>query len=248
MLATVLFVGILVGLGIAKLPAMNPEAGEANIAIVDLEDSKPVEPVVPERKKQPEIVEPFALEEVVVDIDDDPWLGSDKAKVVVIEFTDMQCSFCARHVQKVFPYIKKNYIDTGKIKYVTRDYPLGFHQFAQKAAEAANCAMDQDKYWEMHDEIFLNQAGWSRSEDAVGALKGYAEKLGLSVKEFNGCLDSGKYAEEVKNDIADATEAGVSGTPQFFIKQVGSDQVRRIKGAFPFSAFEANIEAALAGK
>ncbi len=93
--------------------------------------------------------------------DDDPVLGQANAPITVIEFTDYQCPFCSRHFLQTFGQIKKEYVDTGKVKYVSRDYPLGFHPHAQKASESANCAGDQGKYWEMHDALFQNQEEWS---------------------------------------------------------------------------------------
>lgn len=94
--------------------------------------------------------------------DDDPSLGSATAPITVIEFTDFQCPFCQRHFQQTFDQIKLNYVDTGKVKYVLRDFPLGFHPHAQDAAVAANCGLEQSKYWEMHAEIFKNQTEWSQ--------------------------------------------------------------------------------------
>ena len=94
-------------------------------------------------------------------VDDDPVLGDANAKVTVIEFTDFQCPFCGRHFEQTFGQIKENYVDSGKVKYVLRDFPLSFHPHAEEAAEAAECANDQGKFWEMHDELFSNQAEWS---------------------------------------------------------------------------------------
>ena len=88
-------------------------------------------------------------------------LGSANATITLIEFTDYQCPFCSRHFNQTYEQIKKDYIDTGKVKFYLRDFPLGFHPNAQKAAEAARCAGDQGKYWEMHDALFKNQSEWS---------------------------------------------------------------------------------------
>ena len=100
-------------------------------------------------------------------IDDDAVLGDDSATVTVIEFTDYQCPFCSRHFEQTFGQIKKNYIDTGKVKYVVRDFPLSFHSNAHKAAEAAECAGEQGKYWEMHEKLFKEQGTWSGASDAA---------------------------------------------------------------------------------
>lgn len=94
-------------------------------------------------------------------VDDDAVKGDANAPVTIIEFTDYQCPFCSRHFEQTFGQIESEYIDTGKVKYVVRDFPLGFHPNAQKAAEAAECAGDQGRYWEMHDQLFSNQGEWS---------------------------------------------------------------------------------------
>ncbi len=167
--------------------------------------------------------------------DDDPVLGDKNAPVTIIEFSDYQCPFCERFWSQTLPLIKANYIDTGKVKLVYRDFPLGFHQYAQKAAEAAECADDQGKYWEMHDKLFQNQAALT-----INDLKRYASELGLDTSTFNQCLDSGKYTKEVQKDLADGSASGVSGTPSFFVNGV------QIVGAQPYSAFEQAIEAAIA--
>lgn len=176
-----------------------------------------------------------ALPTADVSADDDAVLGDPNAPVTIIEFSDYQCPFCQRFWSESLPLIKKNYIETGKAKLVYRDFPLGFHQYAQKAAEAAECAGDQGKYWEMHDTLFANINSLT-----INDLKGYAADLGLNTADFNKCLDTGKYTSEVQADLADGSAAGVSGTPSFFINGV------QIVGAQPYSAFQQAIEAALA--
>lgn len=98
--------------------------------------------------------------ELAVDITDEPSIGEEDAPIVVIEFTDYQCPFCERAFSTVFSQLKQDYIETGQVKYVVKDFPLPFHPNAQKAAEAANCASDQGKYWEMHNKLFDEQANW----------------------------------------------------------------------------------------
>ena len=129
----------------------------------------------------------------------------------------------------------KEYVETGKAKFVFRDYPLEFHPEAQKAAEASECAHEQGKFWEYHDKIFENQQSLS-----VANEKQWAKDLGLDSAKFDNCLDSGKYAEEVKKDAAEGSAAGVSGTPGFFV----NNQI--ISGAVPFEVFKQAIEAELA--
>jgi protein-disulfide isomerase len=131
------------------------------------------------------------------------------------------------------------------VKYVFRDYPLSFHQYAEKAAEAADCADEQGKYWEYHDLLFENQTAHNATlqtdglEGVLSTFKSYAADLGLDTATFDDCLDSGKYASEVQNDIQDGQAYGVSGTPAFFING------QLVSGAQPFSVFQQVIDAAL---
>ena len=167
--------------------------------------------------------------------DDDAVKGDAKALVTIIEFSDFQCPYCAKFYSETLPQLTKEYIDTGKAKFVFRDYPLDFHPEAQKAAEAAECAHEQGKFWEMHDKLFENQASLS-----VANSKKWAAELKLDTKKFNDCLDKGTYAEEVAKDFTEGQAAGISGTPGFFVNH------QIISGAVPFEVFKAAIDAELA--
>lgn len=168
-------------------------------------------------------------------VDDDPFIGNKNAPITMIEFSDFQCPFCARFRQQTFDQIKSQYIDTGKVKFVYRDFPLSsIHPMAQKAAEASECAEDQGKFWEYHDKIFENQASLS-----ISSLKQWAAELGLDSNDFNKCLDSGKYADEVTKDLRDATSSGGQGTPYFIVGEIP------VSGAQPFSAFQQAIDSQL---
>lgn len=178
---------------------------------------------------------------VEVSADDDPFLGPAKAKVLIIEFSDFQCPFCRSFWRETLGQIKSQYIDSGKsVKFVLRDFPLtSIHPLAQKYAEAAECAGDQNKYWEMHDKIFEEQEKLGQgtiSAYSVNDVKKWAQELGLNVLEFNQCLDSGKYAAEVKKDFEDGSRAGANGTPTIFING------RILVGAQPFENFKAIID------
>jgi len=166
--------------------------------------------------------------------DDDPSIGSPDAPVTIIEFSDFQCPFCARFSLDTLPQLKENYISKGKVRMVFRDFPLGFHAQALPAAEAAECADEQGKFWEMHDKIFQNQGSLGTS-----SYKQWAKDLGLDSAKFDACLDSGKYANEVNKDLQDGQSAGVSGTPTFFING------KEVVGAQPFSVFQQVIDAEL---
>ena len=170
--------------------------------------------------------------------DDDPSLGNKNAPVTIVEFSDFQCPYCSRFRTQTFDQIKEQYIDTGKVRFVYRDFPLSsIHPIAQKASEASECADEQNKFWEYHDKIFLNQPSLS-----VDSLKLWAKELSLDIAKFNSCLDSGKYANEVKKDLSDATKVGGQGTPYFLI---GNTQ---LSGAYPFDGpggFKETIESQL---
>lgn len=169
--------------------------------------------------------------------EDDVFTGNPDAPVTIVEFSDFECPFCAAFYQNTLPQIEENYIKTGKVKLVFRDFPLPFHANAQKAAEAAECAGEQGKFWEMHDIIFDNQTTISAAD-----LKNYAINLNLNSIQFNDCLDSGKYADEVGKDMNDGSAAGVTGTPTFFING------EKLVGAQPFSVFEEILDKKLSGK
>ncbi len=175
-----------------------------------------------------------------IDITGEPVKGEDNAPVTIVEFSDYQCPFCGRFYTQTLSQLETEYVKTGKAKFVYKDFPLeSIHPYALKASEAANCAGDQDKYWEMHNKIFDNQAAITASD-----LKKYAADLKLETEDFNECLDSGKYTDEVKADIQEGIAAGVRGTPTFYIKGK-SGQWQELVGAQPFSALQAVIESEL---
>ncbi|PIN90132.1 hypothetical protein COU57_04520 [Candidatus Pacearchaeota archaeon CG10_big_fil_rev_8_21_14_0_10_32_14] len=175
---------------------------------------------------------------VKVSVDDDAVEGKKDAKVTIVEFSDYECPFCKRNYDQSYVQLKKEYIDTGKVKYVLRDFPLSFHPQAQKAAEAAECAGElggDDAYFKMHDKLFGEGV-----EGGVATFKTYAKTIGIDQKKFDTCLDSGKMAAEVAKDQADGTSYGVQGTPAFFVNG------KLISGAQPYSVFKTAIDAELA--
>lgn len=216
---------------------------EINELRKDVEDLK-TKAAAAKQAPAEEMPEPL---EVTVNIDDDVVLGNNDAPVTIIEFSDYQCPFCRRHFKNTFSEIERDYIKTGKVKYVFRDFPLDFHKQAPKAAEAAHCAGDQGRYWDMHNKIFDNQ-----SEIQVENLKKYAADIGLDAGSFNSCLDSGKYVSEIEKDTDDGRKIGVSGTPTFFIgkSRLNSNEITgiRIVGARPLSSFKPVIDQLLQTK
>ncbi len=182
-----------------------------------------------------------ALPSAPIDISKEPFKGPANAKVALIEFSDFQCPFCGRYDKDTFPQLVKDYVDTGKIKYVWSDYPLSFHANAQKAAEAAHCAGEQGKFWEMHDRLFADQ-----QNIAAADLPKHAEALQLNTTMFQQCLDSGRYAADIKKDIDVANSAGISGTPSFLIGTVqpnGTVKVtNKLVGAKSYAEFKSAID------
>ncbi len=167
--------------------------------------------------------------------DDDPSLGDPQASVTIVEFSDFQCPFCKRFFDAAEKEIIETYVKTGKARFVYRDFPLtGIHEHAQKAAEAGECADEQKKFWSYHDVLFQRQA-----ELGVANFKLWARELGLDGGQFDQCLDSGKYANEVQKDFQDGQALGVTGTPGTFVNG------RLIVGAVPFAQFQAAIEEAI---
>jgi len=164
--------------------------------------------------------------------------GDENAPVALVEFTDYECPFCKRYVDETLDTIMSDYVDTGKVKYIVRDLPLGFHSNAVLAAMTARCAGDQEKFWEMHGLIFDGQGEWSLGE-ANEIFKGYAGELGLDTNTFNECLDSEKYADVVEADSQLAAKYGASGTPSFFVNG------KILVGAQPIEAFIEVIEEVL---
>ncbi len=189
----------------------------------------------------PDNNEPTTIDEV--SIDDDPILGDKDAPVTIIEFSDYQCPFCRRSYTQVMPQVIENFVKTGKARLVFRDFPLAsIHPGALPAAQAAECADEQNKYWEMHDKIFdeQNKFGQGTVPMTNDDLKKWASELGLNSETFNTCLDSNKYAKEVEDDFTDGNSYGVSGTPTYFI---GNDKegYKIIGGAQPYQVFEQTI-------
>ncbi len=179
----------------------------------------------------------------VISVDGVPFKGDKNAKVTLVEFSEFQCPFCGRHVRDTFPQLDKEYIQTGKVKYVFRDLPLeSIHKNAFKASEAAHCAGEQGKFWEMHDRLFANQ---NSLEPAM--LTGHAQAIGVDAKKFQACLDSGKYAAEIRKGIAEATKYGITGTPTTVIGLTQPNDktikvVKVIRGAQNISAFKEALD------
>lgn len=186
---------------------------------------------------------------VVLDVDNRKIKGDPNAPVTLVEFSDYQCPFCARHANNTYPEIVREYVDTGKVKIAFVDYALDFHKLAPKASEATHCAGDQGKYWELHNILFKHTKALQPEN-----LPKYAQQAGVGdIDAFNECLRTNKYKYLVDSGKALAQKAGVRGTPGFHIGHSTKDNkniksVKSIRGAVPFNRFKAEIDAALASK
>ena len=164
---------------------------------------------------------------------DGPKRGTDKAPVTLIEFSDFRCSFCRKFWQTTLPLLDKKYISTGKVKFIYRHFAV-LGKSSEVAAQGAECAGEQGKFWEYHDKLFASAGSPLAFTD--GKLKSYAKELGLKSQAFNQCLDSGKQLKKVEGETAIAFFLGARGTPAFFLNG------QMLVGAQPFHVFETLIK------
>jgi len=190
-----------------------------------------------------------APREILLDLGGAPSKGDAGARLVLVEYSDYQCPFCSRYVRDTLPLIERDYIKTGKIKYVFRDFPLeSIHPNALVASEAAACAGEQGKYWEMHDRLFGNQGALAAADMAA-----HARAVGVNQPNFQQCLAGGRHKEPIRKGMAEAISLGVSGTPTFFIGLASPDSskvkvLRVLKGAGSYVNFKEVLDGALAAQ
>lgn len=199
-----------------------------------------------ERKEEPLRKDPAQAKLL---LNEGPAKGEPSAKIVVVEFSDYECPFCAQHFRDTLPKIERDYISTGKIRYLFRNFPIeSRHKNAMFAAEAGLCAGDQGKYWEMHDFLFTTQ-GKVNKDQAIAQAKTLRLELGV----FQRCLDERAKQEAVRTDLRSGTAAGVTGTPAFFIGRAENlekdtmqlEVYRIISGAEPYETFQTAIDSLL---
>ncbi|OGH05827.1 MAG: hypothetical protein A2W22_05150 [Candidatus Levybacteria bacterium RBG_16_35_11] len=199
--------------------------------------------VVPAAPEQQQQEQPSSIEGKIVNVDAGqlPFKGNSAAKVTIVEFADFRCPFCEKFFTDVEQQLTKEYIDTGKVKLSYRHYAfLGDASIV--AANASECANEQSKFWEMHDYLYKNQPSESDTTlYTTDKLTEAATSLGLSSTNFRSCLESKKYDQKVKDDLAAGQKAGVQGTPTVFVNGTA------IVGAQPYSSFKSAIDKALEG-
>jgi len=183
-----------------------------------------------------------------VSVDDDAKKGNKEAKVAIVEFSDFECPYCHRYFKQTYSKIMKDYVDTGKVIYVFRDLPLYFHDPAATtealAAECVHHSLGDAAYFKYHDKLFSNSKGNGAGVED-GALKKWAEELGMSGSDFDKCLSEKKYQDEINKDSEDANSVGISGTPSFVIGIIddkGNVTGEKLVGAQPYSVFKATID------
>ena len=166
-------------------------------------------------------------------------LGAKDAPLTVVEFTDYQCPFCQRFHTTSFPELKKNYIDTGKVRFYSRDMPLDFHANAMRAAEAARCAADQGQFWKMRDIM-----GSNPDKLDLDHILGFAGDLKMDTKALRACVESEKYKNAVQTDVLEAMKIGATGTPTFVIGKSTTEGVdgELMVGALPYMMFDAKLK------
>ena len=186
---------------------------------------------------------PAAPQNLTVKGDAQYVLGKSDAPLTLVAFTDYQCPYCGRFENTTFLELKKNYIDTGKLRFILRDMPLEFHPFALKAAQSVHCAGDQGKFWEMSELVFKNQ-----NKIDVDSLSGYAKDLSLNADTFKSCMTDGKHLKEISDETKYAQSLGINGTPTFVLGKVVGESVegKEIVGAQPLESFESAINEMLA--
>jgi protein-disulfide isomerase len=166
-------------------------------------------------------------------------LGNPDAPLTIVEYSDFQCPYCRKAALEITPQIEAEYIATGKAKLVWKQFPIEGEESVW-AAEASECAAEQNAFWEYHDMLFLNRQGINVGTFVISNLKLFAKELGLDTEAFDACLDSEKYIDKVAADYEEAQRRELTGTPSFFVGQT------QIVGAKSYSAFQTAIEDELA--
>jgi protein-disulfide isomerase len=182
---------------------------------------------------------PAAAERVTVGVGSAPALGGNEAPLTIVEFTDYQCPFCEQFHLTVFQEIKRDYIDAGKVRYMSRDLPLAMHPNAMSAAHAARCAGEQNKFWEMRNALIANANQLGMDRYAI-----LADELKLDPLRFQKCLAEERYKAQIAKDMSDAQAASITGTPSFVVGRSTGDAVEGVLliGALPYPTFDAAIK------
>ncbi|MBV9505498.1 MAG: DsbA family protein [Acidobacteriia bacterium] len=166
-------------------------------------------------------------------------MGSKDAPLTMVEFTDFQCPYCQRFHVNTFAELKKDYIDTGKLRFISRDMPLDFHPNAMQAAEAGRCAGEQGQFWSMRDRMNSNP-----DKLDINNLVTWAQELKLNVASFRSCVENQKYKNAIQSDLTLAQKIGANGTPSFVLGKSTADGVdgELVVGAMPYQVFDQKLK------
>lgn len=204
----------------------------------DVSDSKGANPTVDDSAEVP------TGGDVTVALGDDPFIGDkDKAKVAIVEFSDYQCGFCKRHSDQTFPDIKKNYVDTGKIIYVFKEFPLGDTGLGYDTAIAGTCVFEQlggEKFAEFHKGAM--------GVASIAEVRAQALSVGADGGKYDACVSAQKFKDEIAADKTEGSSAGISGTPGFVVGKIddkGNVTGPLVAGAYPYETFQSAIDALL---
>ncbi len=167
-------------------------------------------------------------------------LGKKDAPITIVEYTDYQCPYCQRFHVASFPEIKRNYIDTGKVRFFSKDMPLDFHPNAMRAAMSARCAAEQNHFWELRDVM-----GQNPDKLDMDHIAGFADNLKMDSKALRACVESNKYKEPVQSDVLEGMKIGANGTPTFIVgKSIGNGvEGELVLGALPYQVFDEKLKA-----
>lgn len=183
------------------------------------------------------------VENAVLGLDDAPQRGAAGAPLVLVEFSDYQCPYCGNHAREVLPSLEREFVATGKLRYVISEFPLiQIHPLAAQAAVAARCAGEQSRFWEMHARLFEHQR-------ELAPVEAHAKAIGLDAAAFDACINTGKYVALIEHNAQMAQKGGVRATPTFVLGYADGNRVRvvrRLQGSAPFPVFKSEIDALLA--
>jgi protein-disulfide isomerase len=144
-------------------------------------------------------------------------LGAASAPIEITEYSDFECPFCASFATVQMPVIREQLIATGKVRWRFRDFPLPSHAYSRSAALAAQCAGEQGKFWEMHDQLFVNHQWAQTGKNPSGLFRDFAKAIGLDLANYDACMDSQRYAGRIQASVAEGAALAVKGTPSFFV-------------------------------
>lgn len=166
-------------------------------------------------------------------------MGSDSAPVEVVEYSDFECPFCARFAVLTMPDVQERLINTGLVRWRFLDFPIPGHTKSPVAHHSAACAGEQDKFWEMHDQLYYNQRDWLRTRRVERTFRGYAGAVGLDLGQYDACMKEGRYVARLRATLEEASQLGVNSTPTFRIGRF------LVSGAIPYDSLKILIDLAV---